>query len=100
MRRLLDTHGIVHTSIFNSPVYSHTRCGRAYTLDLASAKHWPDITIAEHMDVVEDMPTCVPCLGSAQAHTLPVSTMPSNNGPKYGLCIDCLSVHPYDEECQ
>lgn len=64
VRMLLDAHGIVHTSIFNSPLYSHTHCGRAYTLDLAYAKVWPSSTIVEHMDVVEDTPTCVPCLGS------------------------------------
>lgn len=57
--------------------------------------------------VTTDPLTCFPCLvcdEEALRRKLKRQLMARREtsagaGPRYGLCIDCRAVHPYDEEC-
>lgn len=90
----LLVEGVVHRMITSTLGHVTISC------DLQCAAIGPVVTA--------DPLTCFPCLACDEQalrrklirQLMAPQVMSVNAGPKYGLCIDCLSVHPYDEECQ
>lgn len=89
----LLVEGVVHRMITSTLGHVTVSC------DLQCAATGPVVTT--------DPLTCFPCLVCDEAalrrklkrQLMARRETSAGAGPRYGLCIDCRAVHPYDEEC-